>query len=142
MPNYLLVSIIILLNVNFSYSQYEKRKIGVDKASLERIAKQKTDALKDFVTLTPDQYSKIKNIYKTEAVKIDSMKFLPPEFYEDPMQSREMILDLKQKSEEAIFKVLSQKQKNELTQKREKKRREAFEKLQNKNDHITSPGSN
>ena len=60
------------------------------------------------------------------------MKKLPAEFYEDPMQSREMILDLKHKSEEAIFGILSTQQIKELTQKREKKRREAFEKLQNK----------
>lgn len=135
MPNYILVSILILININFSFSQYEKRKIGVDKVALEKIARQKADALAQDIKLTPVQYLKIRTLYKAEVVKIDSMKFLSPEFYEDPMQSREMILDIKQKTENSIFNLLSARQKSELIHKREKKRREAFEKLQNKNNH-------
>ncbi len=133
MPHYILIAILILLNTNLGFSQYEKRKIGVDKLALEKIARQKTNTINQDVALTPTQYTKIKKIYSIEVAKIDSLKFLSFDFYEDPMQSRMVILEIKHNSELRIVKILSIQQQKVLIQKKEQKRKKAFEMLEIQN---------
>lgn len=116
-----------------AYSQYEKRKIGTDAAALERIAKQKADIIKEDIVLSKSQYAKIRKIYKLEATKIDSLKFLSPAFYENPMRSRAVILECKHVSETQIYGILSPEQQRLWVKKKEEKRKIAFEKLQQQN---------
>lgn len=128
-PNYIKVIILIFISINFSFSQYEKRKIATDSKAIDKIAKQKTLDFGTYVKLSEAQKVKIYKLYKNEAAKIDSMKYLPREFYEDPNDARQMIILIKKNTEAEIEKLLTANQKTTLYQNKEKKRKEAFEKF-------------
>ncbi|MFN0047594.1 MAG: hypothetical protein ACKVOU_00565 [Cytophagales bacterium] len=131
MPNYILVSFIILININLAFSQYEKRKLTVDKAAIHKIAEQKLNELKQDVKLTHHQTVQIRHIYAKEAFKIDSLKLLSAEFFEDPLRGREIISEYRHHSEEEILNLLTFQQKRSLHQNRDEKRKKAFQRLQN-----------
>lgn len=129
MPNYILVSFFILININIGFSQYEKRKIGVNKSAIAKIVNQKIASLAEDVAINQQQVAKIKKIYTKEVYKIDSLKFQSPEFFEDPIRGREIILQLKFESESKVMELLSLQQKRTLFKNRETKKKKAFERL-------------
>lgn len=133
MPHYLYISIILLLGINSGYSQPDTRKFSTDKKAIEKMANDKTKLLCTYVKLNTEQQKLIKALYVTEVQKIDSLKYMPKEFYEDPQRPREVIAQIKYETEVQIKKLLTPQQYHELIANRDKYKKEALRKLHSKN---------
>lgn len=99
---------------------------------LSNIAKNKTNYLKSLVKITAIQERKIFSIYLKEAQKIDSLKYLPKSYFDDPNFGINAIKEIKFENEKFIFNsILTQKQVLEYKKALKEKQKQFFEKNKN-----------
>ena len=110
-------------------AQPQPRKYTTNKEVLNKIAEKKVTELSKDVIITPVQRKKIKGFYYREAFMIDSMKYLPPDYFTYPEEARERIMNIKRYTEEKIKSALSEDQWATLEKNREIKRQRAIQKL-------------
>lgn len=99
---------------------------------LSNIAKNKTNYLKSLVKITAIQEKKLFSIYLKEAQKIDSLKYLPKSYFDDPNFGINAIKEIKFENEKFIFNfILTQKQVLEYKKALKEKQKQFFEKNKN-----------
>ena len=136
MPNYLYMSKFILIVLVYSLSiayrscgQGRPKKYGTNPQAISKIADRKVAEFSKDVNINPVQKKKIRAYFYKEAQMIDSLKFLPPDFFTYPEEARERIINIKRHTEEKIRNVLSEEQQILLDRRREDKRLKAIQKL-------------
>jgi hypothetical protein len=141
-PNYLLVSEkislpikfiiigLIMLISNFLLAQkYEDRKFFTDRAAIRKMASKKTEELNNDIKLSEWQQKKIKSLYYEEILEIDSLKYQPKSFFQDANRGRNIILGIKHETLEQINALLNDQQRRKLSQIKERRRLDAFKKI-------------
>lgn len=117
----LLINLILVVFFGFGQSK-----------QLSNIAKNKTNYLKSLVKITAIQEKKIFSIYLKEAQKIDSLKYLPKSYFDDPNFGISAIKEIKFENEKFIFNsILTQKQVLEYKKALKEKQKQFFEKNKN-----------
>ncbi|MDX2194932.1 MAG: hypothetical protein NW207_00810 [Cytophagales bacterium] len=97
--------------------------------NLVKSAVNKAKQLKMDVQLSDIQYNNVKNVYITETMKIDSLKYLPQDIVKDPKRMRAMINEIKANTNDIISKILTSSQVQKLKLIKEKRKHEALQKI-------------